>query len=60
MVQNEFSTPFQQAGEPQPNSEKIIPDTFGALFLALKKDSYGWQFANTEGQALDSGQASCR
>ena len=43
----------------RPNSEKIIPDTFGALFVTLHADSYDWQFEDTTGQTLDQGQADC-
>ena len=43
----------------QSNSEKFIPDTFGALLLTLHANSYDWQFENTNGQTLDSGQTNC-
>ncbi|CAN5893110.1 hypothetical protein BH24DEI2_BH24DEI2_01380 [soil metagenome] len=45
--------------EVRPNSQKIIPDTFGALFLTLHADSYDWQFEDTAGHTLDEGQAVC-
>lgn len=48
-----------QVGEPRANSEKIIPDTFGALFLTLHDNSYDWQFDSAAGDTLDSGRADC-
>lgn len=43
----------------QPNSQKIIEDTYGVLHLNLKVSSYTWRFVGVSGETLDQGQSSC-
>jgi hypothetical protein len=43
----------------EPNSEVHIQETFGVLRLTLHNGSYGWQFLDTAGTALDSGTDTC-
>lgn len=41
-------------------SELFDAEHFGYLYLELFPGRYEWQFKNTEGMVLDSGQSSCR
>jgi len=43
-----------------PNSEVVIDDTFGVLFMALAADSYEWSFVGVDGREVDSGTDRCR
>ena len=43
-----------------PNSEKQIDDQFGYLALELFPGRYTWEFKNTIGDVLDSGEDTCR
>ena len=41
------------------NSEAVVTDEFGVLFLTLEENSYTWEYISTMGETLDSGTESC-
>lgn len=42
-------------GDPQPQSQKRVSNTFGVLRLVLRPSSYLWKFISVRGEVLDSG-----
>lgn len=42
------------------NSEVMIEDVFGVLFLTLEPNSYSWSFESITGEVLDTGSAACQ
>ena len=42
-----------------PNSELIVPGTFGVLELTFHADSYDWRFLTVDGAVPDVGSADC-
>jgi hypothetical protein len=45
---------------PESDFEVHVPDTFGALVLKLAPTDYSWNFASTDGRAVDRGSDACR
>lgn len=50
---------FPFPGTFQPNSERYTNSAFGALFLSLDADRYGWNFKRDDGAVVDGGAAKC-
>jgi hypothetical protein len=46
-------------GTPDRWSERRVTDTFGVLFLTLRRDGYDWRFTDTAGKDIDAGQFPC-